>query len=164
MKVEAEGYYPQETQITVVNNETTYLNFELNKVRNTPPRVISFSPDVPDTETVETSTDIVLEFNWDMDEESTIAAFSITPEVEGEFSFEDSQYRLRFTPFFPLEKSTLYTVKLDKSAKHPDNLSMEEDFIFQFTTKERNRLALLEGYPNEGNAGVYAKNLFNVCL
>ena len=34
---------------------------------------------------------------------------------------------------------------------------MEEDFIFQFTTKERNRLALLEGYPNEGNAGVYAK-------
>lgn len=157
VKVEAEGYYPQETQISVVNNEITYLNFELNKVRNTPPQVISFSPDVPETETVEASTDIVLEFNWDMDVESTIAAFSITPEVEGDFSFEDSQYRLRFKPFFPLEKSTLYTVKLDKSAKHPDNLSMEEDFIFQFTTKERNRLALLEGYPNEGNSGVYAK-------
>ncbi|GAB1454115.1 hypothetical protein MASR2M47_41710 [Draconibacterium sp.] len=157
VKVEAEGYYPQETKISVLNNETTYLNFELNKVRNTPPQVLAFSPDVPETETVEASTDIVLEFNWDMDVESTIAAFSITPEAEGDFSFEDSQYRLRFKPFFPLEKSTLYTVKLDKSAKHPDNLSMEEDFIFQFTTKERNRLALLQGYPNEGNAGVYAK-------
>ncbi len=161
VKVEADGYYSQETEIIVKNNEISYLNFELNKVRNTPPQVISFFPNVPETETVEASTDIVLEFNWDMDEESTIAAFSINPEVEGEFTFEDSQYRLRFTPFFPLEKSTLYTVKLNKSAKHPDNLNMEEDFTFQFTTKNRNRLVLLEGYPSEGNTGVYAgKPLF----
>jgi hypothetical protein len=102
-----------------------------------------------------------MEFNWDMDEESTRAAFSITPEVEGTLTFEDSQYSLRFTPSFPLEKATVYTVKLDKSAKHPDNLSMEQDFVFQFTTKSRNRLALIGGYPNSGNTGIYAaKPLF----
>jgi len=161
VKAEAEGYYAQTQQITVVKNEITYLGFELNKVRNTPPQVISYSPNVALTDSVVTSTNIVLQFNWDMDEASTRAAFSITPAVGGTITFEDSQYRLRFTPSFPLDKSTVYTVKLDKSAKHPDNLSMEEDFIFQFTTQNRNRLLLLDSYPANGNIGVYAtKPLF----
>ena len=161
VKAEAEGYYAQTQQITVVKNEITYMGFKLNKVRNTPPQVINYSPNVAITDSVVTSTDIVLEFNWDMDEASTRAAFSITPAVEGTITFEDSQYRLRFTPSVPLDKSTVYTVKLDKSAKHPDNLSMEEDFIFRFTTQSRNRLLLLDSYPANGNKSVYAtKPLF----
>lgn len=161
LKAEAEGYYAQTHQIAVVKNEITYLGFELNKVRNSPPQVISYSPNVALTDSVVTSTNIVLQFNWDMDEVSTRAAFSITPAVEGTITFEDSQYRLRFTPSFPLDKSTVYTVKLDKSAKHPDNMSMGEDFIFQFTTQNRNRLLLLDSYPANGNKSVYAtKPLF----
>ena len=161
VKAEAEGYYAQTQQITVAKNEITYMGFKLNKVRNTPPQVISYSPNVAITDSVVTSTNIVLEFNWDMDEASTRAAFSITPAVEGTITFEDSQYRLRFTPSVPLDKSTVYTVKLDKSAKHPDNLSMENDFIFQFTTQNRNRLLLLDSYPANGNTSVYAtKPLF----
>lgn len=161
VKVEAVGYYPQTQQITVLKNEINYLSFELNKARNTPPQVTSFSPNVALTDSVVPSIDIVLNFNWDMDEASTRTAFSITPAVDGTLTFEDSQYRLRFTPTMPLEKSTLYTVKLDKSAKHPDNMAMEQDFVFQFVTKSRNRLALLENYPNNNNKGVYAaKPLF----
>jgi len=161
LKAEAEGYYAQTHQIAVVKNEITYLGFELNKVRNSSPQVISYSPNVALTDSVVTSTNIVLQFNWDMDEVSTRAAFSITPAVEGTITFEDSQYRLRFTPSFPLDKSTVYTVKLDKSAKHPDNMSMGEDFIFQFTTQNRNRLLLLDSYPANGNKSVYAtKPLF----
>lgn len=161
VKAEAKGYYPQTQQITVLKNEINYLNFELNKVRNTPPQVTSFSPNVALTDSVIASTDIVLKFNWDMDEATTRAAFSITPAVEGTLTFEDSQYVLRFTPTMPFEKSTLYTVKLDKSAKHPDNMTMEQDFVFRFVTKSRNRLALLESYPSNGNKGVYAaKPLF----
>ncbi len=161
VKAEATGYYPQTQQITVLKNEINYLNFELNKVRNTPPQVISYSPNVALVDSVVTSADIVLNFNWDMDEASTRAAFSITPEVEGTLTFEDSQYRLRFKPHFPLEKATLYTVKLDKSAKHPDNLSMEADFVFQFVTQSRNRLTLIDAYPKDGHKSVYAtKPLF----
>lgn len=161
VKAEATGYYPQTKQITVLKNEINHLLFELNKIRNTPPQVISYTPNVALTDSVIASTDIVLNFNWDMDEASTRAAFSITPAVEGTLTFEDSQYRLRFTPTMPLEKSTLYTVKLDKSAKHPDNLSMEEDFVFQFVTQSRNRLGLIEGYPKNGSKSVYAtKPLF----
>lgn len=161
VKAEAAGYYSQTKQITVLKNEVNHLLFELNKIRNTPPQVISYTPNVTLTDSVIASTDIVLNFNWDMDEASTRAAFSITPAVEGTLTFEDSQYRLRFTPSMPLEKSTLYTVKLDKSAKHPDNLSMEEDFVFQFVTQSRNRLALIESYPKNGSKSVYVtKPLF----
>lgn len=161
VKAEAAGYYPQTKQIIVLKNEVNHLLFELNKIRNTPPQVTSYTPNVTLTDSVIASTDIVLNFNWDMDEASTRAAFSITPAVEGTLTFEDSQYRLRFTPTMPLEKSTLYTVKLDKSAKHPDNLSMEQDFVFQFVTQSRNRLTLIEGYPKDGIKGVYAtKPLF----
>lgn len=161
VKAEAAGYYSQTRQITVVKNEINHLLFELNKIRNTPPQVISYTPNVTLTDSVIASTDIVLNFNWDMDEETTRAAFSITPAVEGTLTFEDSQYRLRFTPHMPLEKSTLYTVKLDKSAKHPDNLSMEQDLVFQFVTQSRNRLTLLQGYPVDGIKSVYAtKPLF----
>ncbi len=161
VKVEAAGYYAQTKLIKVLKNEHNYFNFELNKIRNTPPQVIKYSPNVAINDSVISSTDIVFEFNWDMDEASTRAAFSISPAVEGKLTFEDSQYRLRFTPDIPLEKATVYTVKLDKSAKHPDNISMTEDFTFKFTTQSRNRLMFLNGYPNNGNKGVYApKPLF----
>jgi len=46
IKAEAEGYYAQTKEITVVKNQIAYFNFELNKVRNTPPEVINYSPKV----------------------------------------------------------------------------------------------------------------------
>ena len=158
LKAEADGYYAQTQEVSVVKNQMTYYNFELNKIRNTPPEVIDYSPKVAAGEEVECSTDIVLDFNWDMDEESVRNAFSITPNAEGDITFENSQYRMRFRPKVPLEASTLYTVKLDKSAKHPDNISMTDDFVFQFMTKDRNRLTLLQSYPADGDKGVYYKS------
>lgn len=155
VKAEKDGYYSQTQEITVAANNTAYFNFGLNRIRNTPPQVISYSPDVAITDSVEASTDIVLNFNWDMNETTTTPAFSITPHVEGKITYEDTQYRLRFTPDKPFEKSTIYTVNLAKSASHPDNLSMTEDFSFQFLTKNRNRLVLLTSYPYQGNNQVY---------
>lgn len=160
VKAEAQGYYAQTIPVTVTAGNISFFNFSLNKVRNTPPQVLTYSPNVAITDSVECATSIVLNFNWDMDVESTKAAFSITPDVPGTITFEDSQYRLRFTPAKPLDKSTVYTVKLAKSAKHPDNLSMTEDFSFQFLTKNRNRLALMTSYPYAGDKGVYTKPLF----
>jgi len=160
VKAEATGYYSQTIPIVITAGNTSYLNINLNKVRNTPPQVVSYKPNVAVTDSVECSTTIELNFNWDMDVESTSQAFSISPAVAGTLTFEDSQYRLRFTPTKPLDVSTVYTVKLAKTAKHPDNLSMTDDFTFQFKTKSRNQLKLLTSYPYQGNIGVYTKPLF----
>lgn len=162
LKAEADNYHEQTFEVTVAAGSISYQNINLNKVRNTPPEVISYSPNILLPDSAECSTDIVLTFNWDMDVTSTTEAFSITPAVEGTITFEDSQRILRFKPKLPLEKATLYTVKLAKTAKHPDNLSMTEDFSFQFVTKNRNRLQLLTSYPFDGAKGVYTKPMFRL--
>lgn len=155
VKAECAGYYAKTQEIAITANNTSYYNFSLNRIRNTPPQVIAHTPDVAPTDSAEASTSISLSFNWDMDVESTQQAFSISPAVTGSFTWEDTNYRLRFTPDKPLEKNTLYTVTLNKSASHPDNLSMVNDFSFQFRTKSRNRLSLIAVYPFDGNNNVY---------
>lgn len=158
VKAQKEGYYEQTMEVTVSANKISYSNFKLNRVRNTPPEVVAYSPQVALTDSVNTSTTITLTFNWDMDTESTENAFSISPSVSGKFTWEDTNYRLRFTPDKPLEKNTIYTVTLAKSASHPDNLSMTSDFSFQFRTKNRNRLSLIAVYPYDGAKNVYYNN------
>jgi len=155
VKIEMEGYTPQMETLVVKANETTYLNSMLNMIRNTPPEVTSYSPKVELTDSVECSTPIVFEFNWDVDVESATNAFSITPTVEGTISFEDSQHRMIFKPNKPYNISTLYTVKLDKSLKHPGDISMVQDFSFQFMTKDRNKLEMFAYYPKANDEGVY---------
>ena len=158
VKAEKEGYYAKTQQIVVTAHNISYFNFALNRVRSTPPQVLSYSPNVVLTDSVEASSSISLSFNWDMDIASTEQAFSISPSVTGKFSWEDTNYRMRFTPDKPLDKNTLYTVTLNKLASHPDNLSMAADFTFQFRTKSRNRLSLLAVYPFDGNKAVYYNN------
>jgi hypothetical protein len=65
---------------------------------------------------------------------------------------------MKFTPNKPLEKNTVYTVTLNKSAAHPDNMSMVNDFSFQFRTKNRNRLTLLTSYPNQESKAIFTTN------
>ena len=158
VKAEKDGYYAQTVELVVTAHNIVYKNFALNRVRNTPPQVLSYSPNVALTDSVEASSSISMQFNWDMDITSTEHAFNITPAVAGKFTWEDTNYRLRFTPDKPLEKNTVYTVTLNKSASHPDNLSMATDFSFQFRTKSRNRLSLIAVYPFDGTNKVYFNN------
>ncbi|MFZ4583205.1 MAG: Ig-like domain-containing protein [Paludibacter sp.] len=158
VKAEKDGYYAQTVEITVTAHNIAYKNFALNRVRTTPPQVLSYTPNVVLTDSVEASTSISMQFNWDMDIASTEQAFSISPTVAGKFTWEDTNYRMRFTPDKPLEKNTVYTVTLNKSASHPDNLSMVTDFSFQFRTKSRNRLSLIAMYPFDGANKVYFNN------
>ena len=150
VNVAADQYFDKTYELEVKAGETSYLDARLDMQRLTPPEVINYSPQVGEDEVVECNTKIIFEFNWDVDVESAIAAFSITPEVKGSIVFEDSQHRMIFSPDKPYEISTLYTVKLDKSLKHPGELSMENDFSFQFFTNNRNQLELLGCYPTPG--------------
>lgn len=160
VKVEMDGYYSKTDTLEVKANETIYLNSMLNMIRSTPPEVTNYSPKVALTDSVVCSTPVVFEFNWDVDVESAIKAFSITPYVEGTISFEDSQHRMIFKPNKPFDKSTLYTVKLDKSLKHPGDITMVQDFSFQFMTKNRNRLEMFANYPKANDNVYYVKPNF----
>lgn len=147
VNVSAPDYFSENYELEVKAGETTYLNSMLNKQRLTPPEVIDYSPKVSEGQLVGCGSKFVFDFNWDVDEQSAIKAFSIEPHVEGTITFSDSQHRMTFSPNQPLAISTDYTITIDKSLKHPGNISMLNDFVLKFTTANRNRLVMLAAYP-----------------
>ena len=158
IKVEQEHYYGQTKEVTIQANHSTYCNFDLARVRETPPEVINFSPvwqegDAP----LKANTPVVFEFNWDMNTEATEAAFHIEPAVEGSFRWEDSNYRMIFEPTDAYEINTLYTVTLDTTAEHGGGMKMLEPFSLQFKTTYRKYMEVIDIFPHQGDK-VHYKN------
>lgn len=150
VEVTEPSHFTQTATVTVNANASTYRNFYLKRVRDTPPVVVDYSPVWHEGDpAVKCSTPIVLSFNWDMDSVTTCSAFTLDPPVEGNFKWEDSYYRLVFTPKDAFDVNTLYTLTLKKSAEHGGGTAMDEDFTMQFYTQPRNHLSELAVFPYE---------------
>lgn len=152
IKAEQEHYYSQTKQVTIEANKSSYCNFDLARVRETPPEVINYAPvwnegDAP----VKANTPVVLEFNWDMNTDVTEAAFHIEPAVAGHFRWEDSNYRMIFEPNDAYDVNTLYTVTLTTDAEHGGGMKLQEPFTLQFKTTYRKYLEVIDIFPHEGD-------------
>lgn len=152
IRVEQEHYFSQTKQVTIQANHSSYCNFDLARVRETPPEIINYSPvwnegDAP----LKANTPIVLEFNWDMNTEATENAFHIEPAVDGIFRWEDSNYRMVFEPTDAYDINTLYTVTLDTTAEHGGGMKLQEPFSLQFKTTYRKHLEVIDIFPHEGD-------------
>ena len=152
IKVSCDTHYPAEAQVEVKADEITYQNFSIDKIRDTAPEVLSYSP-VWNTgdEPLLCNTPIVLNFNWDMDVESVEKAFKIEPAVDGTFTWTNVNKTMTFTPKVPYNPSTTYTVTLGTDAHHPDNINLEKPVSFSFYTTDRNYLEILGYDPQEGS-------------
>ena len=151
VEVTEPSHFSQTATATVTANAATYQNFFLKRVRDTPPMVVDYSPVWNEGDpAVKCSTPIVLSFNWDMDSATTCDAFTLDPPLEGNFKWEDSYYRLTFTPKDAFDVNTLYTLTLKKTAEHGGGTPMDEDFTLQFYTQKRNHLSELAVFPYEG--------------
>ena len=156
VKATPDGYYAQEQTLVVENNKISYANFGLQMKRETPPEVLDYSPKVEITDSVLVSTQLTISFNWDMDEEETAKALTITPAVEGTITFEDDAHTLRFKPASRFEPGTEYTVTLSTDACHPDATfanHLQEPFIFKFRTQNRGSVRVIQTYPANGSEG-----------
>lgn len=158
VKVSADGYYDYTYTETVTAAHISYHNALINLQRATPLEVIAYSPAPADiTDSVDVSTNIVLDFNWDCRTDSVQAAFSITPEVEGVISFENDNRRMRFAPAGRFEPGTEYIVKLSTTACHADTAfsnHLTAPFEFRFRTKDRGAIRFLGSYPEDGATDV----------
>ena len=156
VKAVPDGYYPQEQTLVVENDKISYANFGLQMKRETPPVVQDYSPKVELTDSVLVSTQITISFNWDMNEEETAKALTISPSVEGTVTFEDDAHTLRFTPASRFEPGVEYTVTLGIGACHPDasmDNHLKEPFSFKFRTQNRGAVRLIQTYPANGSEG-----------
>ena len=157
VKASAEGYYDMSDTLTVVNNKIVYANLMMSMVRSTPPEVIDYSPKVELTDSVIVSTNVTLSFNWDMREDTTAEAFSISPAVDGTITFEDGGRTLRFAPTNRLDPGVEYTVTLSTQACHPDAAQpnhLTTPFSFKFRTQNRSCVRIVQTYPSNGDTEV----------
>lgn len=150
---EAADYYSQTDTLTVENGHISYGNFSLSLMRQTPPVVLEYAPNVAPTDSQLVSTELTLRFNWDMNMEATAAALQISPAVAGSVSWEDDGHIMRFKPATRFEPGEEYTVTLTTDACHPDvNFPnhLEAPFTFSFRTKDRGSIRFLQSYPANG--------------
>ena len=157
VEVTEPSHFTQTKPVMVTANAPTYQNFYIKRVRDTPPVVVNYSPVWNEGDpAVKCSTDIELEFNWDMDSATTCDAFTLDPPLRGKFKWTDSYYRLIFTPEDAFGVNTLYTLTLKRTAEHAGGTQMDEDFVMKFRTQGRNHLTELAVFPYE-NAPVHYK-------
>ncbi len=158
VRASMDNYYAKESQVHVTAGHITYWKALLNLQRQTPPEVIAYTPHPATiTDSVEVSTGIELTFNWDMNVDSTMAAFSISPAVDGTISFHNANRILRFTPSGRLTPNTEFTVTLSTQACHPDTAwpnHLVQPFVFTFRTKGRGSIVFLDSYPQDGATDV----------
>ena len=157
VKGKKDGYYDYSDTLDVVNNKIVYSNMLMSMQRQTPPEVIAYTPKVELTDSVQVSTQITLSFNWDMREDSTAAAFSISPAVDGTVTFEDGARSMRFTPATRFEPGVEYTVTLSTKACHPDANwpnHLKEPFTFKFRTLYRGHVNIVQTYPKAGDKDI----------
>lgn len=163
VKVTADGYYDYSYTETVTAAHISYHNCLVNIRRTTPLEVVAYSPAVALEDSLDVSTNVVLDFNWDCRIDSVLEAFSITPAVEGTVSFENDNRRLRFAPDGRFEPGTEYTVHLSTKACHADTTyqnHLTAPFEFRFRTKDRGAIRLLGSYPEDGAVDVPLNPLF----
>ena len=163
VKAIPEDYYPQEDTLVVENNKISYANFALSMKRATPLEVVGYSPHVELTDSQLVSVTVSIDFNWDAQEDSTTAALSISPSVDGTVTYEEGGRRLRFTPAKRFEPGTEYTVSLSTKACHPDfqlENHLREPFSFKFRTSLRGSLTVVQTYPIEGATNVSLRPSF----
>lgn len=152
IKVSQDTYHPAETSITVEPNVVNYADIYMNLVRDTAPEVLSYSPIWSDgDESVKCNVEIEFNFNWDMATAETEAAFSISPAIGGTFTWENTNYRMKFIADESYQKNTKYTVTLGTGAAHGDGLSMEAPFEFSFTTDDRDYMDILAQSIKDGD-------------
>ncbi len=153
LRTSHDQYYVYEKTVEVKANEVTYNDIPLMMRRESPLEVVKYSPNVAAEELVSCASTIDFEFNYDIDTEAFEQAFSISPAVEGYFTYSNNNHNASFCANRSLDPNTNYTVTLAASAKHPDSRyehpQMNEDLVFSFTTQARSFVELLSYYPTE---------------
>lgn len=113
------------------------------------PKVKDYSPRDGATG-VSLDTEIKISFSKKMDTESAENAFSITPKVDGGFSWSEIDDVLTFTLDAPLTPLKAFEVTVSTDAKDVSGYSMADPFSFTFTTEDYTAPDMeIQGGPTE---------------
>lgn len=150
--LEAEDYALDSANVTVTANRSVFVYRNLLLVPNeNNPNVIATIP-ANGVDEVSNAANIEITFDIRMDASSTESAFSITPVVDGTFSWKDNQKTLVFDPNQNLTPGENYTVTISNMAKTIFDKNLLFGYDIQFTT--RSKLNLVRTYPTDGESDI----------
>ncbi|MCK5458233.1 MAG: Ig-like domain-containing protein, partial [Melioribacteraceae bacterium] len=146
--MEAEDYALDSATVTVTANNSVFVNRNLSLTPNeNNPNVIATMP-VSGVDQASNAANIEVTFDIRMDAASTESAFSISPLVDGTFSWKDNQKTLVFDQTQNLTPGVKYTVSISNMAETIFGKSLLFGYNFDFTT--RSKLNLVSKYPTDG--------------
>jgi len=141
-------YMNDTVDITILANQMLFVEEFLPLDTLRAPKVLLHTPKrLNSTDSVNSNQKLIITFDRPMDKESTEAAFSIYPPHNMIFSWEKEGQILVASPATPFEKATLYSVNISADAMHAWNVKLPDVYTFEFLTKNRNRLSLVERFP-----------------
>lgn len=153
-------YYPAEATVTVTANEVTYNDMPLMFKREYPLEITSYSPNVAADELVSCASTLEFDFNSDIDIDAFEKAFSIEPKVDGFFVYSKNLHHASFQATSSLARATTYKVTVTTEACTPDrkyaNPHLQQPLVFEFSTRDRDRLEVLGHFPADGGTLHYA--------
>jgi hypothetical protein len=148
----ADKYVTDTIEVAVEAHKFTYFNAWLKFDVSAPPQVVNFYPEMDDT--VHCNEPVTITFNINMDSASVVDAFSIEPEVEGVFSWDDEHMVVTFQPLEPYATQASITVRIDTTAKHNWGVSLEQNFSAHFYTDNRNRYNVESIFPTQNQTEI----------
>lgn len=151
--VSAPGTTTDTIPVTVTANQSTFADVYLLFDTTSAPEVLDHYPG-SDIDSILATESLLLRFSHPMDKASTEAEFSITPAVDGSISWRENDAVLVFRPDSLFAAQTEYTVSLGTGAKSKWNVNLSSDYSFQFMTKYRSVLSLVETYPAPGEESI----------
>lgn len=117
------------------------------------PSLASHTP-ASSTDSVWTNSPISVTFSIAMDTARTREAFSISPPVEGSFSWDVHKHTLSFTPKDLLAQTTQYKVTINNSAESILGAALDSTYSFEFVTKANSEPVVVSTYPDSNQTGI----------
>jgi hypothetical protein len=103
--------------------------------QNDPPVISKMYPD-DNEDDIDVNDDIEITFNKRMAKSETETAFSISPNENGEFSWQND-FTLVFKPNSPLKYESEYTITISTAAKSENGLNLTEEVAWNFITEAK---------------------------
>ncbi|MCF8380568.1 MAG: N-acetylmuramoyl-L-alanine amidase [Bacteroidales bacterium] len=146
----AENFYTDSANITVVANETSFVNQYLQIDTTIAPQVLRHSPISTVNDSVAPNQEFLVYFDYQMDKTSVENAISISPAVELVFLWDDEAKILSIKPETVYMDGSQHILTISTEAKHIWNVALLDPYVFDFYTKKRTHLVIEDMYPKEG--------------
>ncbi len=143
-------FYTDSTHITVLANETSFVNEYLQIDTTSAPQVLYHSPLSSIDDSVALNQEFKVYFDYPMNKDSVENAISISPMASMVFSWDKDSKILSISPETIFAMETHFIITISTTAQHIWNVPISEPYVFDFYTVKRTQLVLEKFYPTDG--------------